>query len=379
MQKNTKFYKGNKEQEKDIEVIKKEIAQCMQIENLNFLMGSGCSSYVEDGDEKAIRIMWSLAEEFFMQNPDFKVSSTLLKEKFSHNLEAMLDFLIAARLIHAVEPVYIGIEEKIKCVQNYIRAQIIAGSSSDEVLKIYRDFYLKAVRTTRKTPVNIFTTNYDLYNEKALDELGFFYNNGFTGTYNRKFNPISYNYTFVENMNLNNDIWDRVANFFNLYKIHGSINWVSKNENIYEKDINYIDEKDVVMIYPTPQKDRTTLMTPYSDLFRNMQHCIMKPNSILITMGYSFSDDHINRIILNALAVPSFRVVVFGNSGNINKLIELNDSRIWVIHSDDKLHYFKNIVEKIMPEMQDEVLEKINMLDGVSAIQKFEMRDDQGE
>jgi len=373
------FYKGNKEQERDIEAIKKEIAQCLQIENLNFLLGSGCSSFVENDTEKAIRVMQSLANDFFEQNSDFKVSNTFLKDKFPDNLEALLDFLIAAKLVHGIEPLYDGIENKIKYVQNYIRNQIIAGSSCEEVLKLYKAFYLKIVRKTRKTPVNVFTTNYDLYNEKALDELGFFYNNGFTGTYNRRFNPISYNYTFVENMNLNKDIWERVSNFFNLYKIHGSINWVSLNENILEKDIDNIGQDDVIMIYPTPQKDRTTLMTPYSDLFRSMQYSIMKPNSILITMGYSFSDDHINRIILNALAVPSFRVIVFGKSDNINKLKTLNDNRIWIIHSDDKLHYFKNVVEKLMPEMQDELLEKLSMLDGATAIRKFEMREYQDE
>lgn len=373
------FFKGNQEQEKDIETVKKEIAQCIQIENLNFLLGSGCSSYVVDGSEKAVRVMRLLADEFFKQNPEFKVSKTSLKDKFADDLEAMLDFLIAAKLIHGIEPLYDGIEQKIAHVQNYIRDQIIAGSSSEEVVKLYKDFYLRTVRKTRKTPVNVFTTNYDLYNEKALDELGFFYNNGFTGTYHRRFNPMSYNYTFVENMNLNKDIWDRVSNFFNLYKIHGSINWVSKNEIILEKDFEHIGKDDVIMIYPTPQKDRTTLMTPYSDLFRNMQYSIMKPNSILITMGYSFSDDHINRIILNALAVPSFRVVVFGNSKNINKLKELNDNRIWVIHSEDKMHYFKNVVHRLMPEIQDELLEDFSMLDGVTAIRRFETSEEHDE
>ena len=347
-----RFFKGNKEQGRDLDSIKKEIAQSMQIENLNFLLGSGCSSYIVDQQEKAIPVMRVLAEEFFRHNPNFKVSKTLLREKFADNLEAMLDFLLAAKLINSIEITYRDIDEKIRCVQGFIRDKIAEGTSCDEVINLYRNFYLKAVRKTRHTPVNVFTTNYDLYNEKALDEIGFFYNNGFTGSCNRRFNPISYNYTFVENMNLSKDIWDRVANYFNLFKIHGSINWVSSNDCIYEKDVQYIDEKDVVMIYPTPQKDRSTLMMPYSDLFRNMQYCIMKPNSILIVIGYSFSDDHINRIILNALAVPSFRVVVFGDSNNISKLLKLNDGRIWIINSKDNLpeilrQYFINHPQSI--------------------------------
>lgn len=371
-----RFFKGSKEQGRDLDSIKKEIAQSMQIENLNFLLGSGCSSYIVDQQEKAIPVMRVLAEEFFRHNPNFKVSKTLLREKFADNLEAMLDFLLAAKLINSIEITYHDIDEKIRCVQTFIRDKIIEGSSCDEVIKLYRNFYLKAVRKTRHTPVNVFTTNYDLYNEKALDEIGFFYNNGFTGSCNRKFNPISYNYTFVENMNLSKDIWDRVANYFNLFKIHGSINWVSSNDCIYEKDVKYIDEKDVVMIYPTPQKDRSTLMMPYSDLFRNMQYCIMKPNSILIVIGYSFSDDHINRIILNALAVPSFRVVVFGDSKNISKLLKLNDGRIWIINSEDNLHYFHNVVEYVMPDMQEELIEQIDMLNGKKAVQQFEMETD---
>lgn len=61
------------------------------------------------------------------------------------------------------------------------------------------------------------------------------------------------------------------------------------------------------MIYPTPLKDRTTLMTPYSDLFRAMETALLKKNSVLITLGYSFADDHINRLILNSLAIPTFK------------------------------------------------------------------------
>ena len=79
-------------------------------------------------------------------------------------------------------------------MQTFIREKIIAGLHGKEVLSIYKDFYKKMISESRKAPINIFTTNYDLYNEQALDFLGFPYNNGFTGTYKRKFNPASYKY-----------------------------------------------------------------------------------------------------------------------------------------------------------------------------------------
>ena len=41
----------------------------------------------------------------------------------------------------------------------------------------------------------------------------------------------------------------------------------------------------------------------------------------------------------------------------------MDDSRIIVINSDDKIHYFKNFVEKAMPEIQEDFKEKIDLDD----------------
>ena len=212
-----------------------------------------------------------------------------------------------------------------------------------------------------QNPINIFTTNYDLYNEQALDSLSFPYNNGFVGTYKRSFNPASYKYAYVEDMNLSKNVWERVPNFYNLYTIHGSISWVKSDNKIYEIDYEHIDDDDTVMIYPTPLKDRTTLMTPYSDLFRSMETALLRKNSVLITLGYSFADDHINRLILNSLAIPTFKLVIFGQSDAITKLTEMNDSRIIVINSEDKIHYFKNFVGKAMPDVQADIKEQMDL------------------
>lgn len=220
---------------------------------------------------------------------------------------------------------------------------------------------MKTVARGRKNPINIFTTNYDLYNEQALDSLSFPYNNGFVGKYKRSFNPASYKYAYVEDMNLSKNIWERVPNFYNLYKLHGSISWVKSDNKIYEIDYEHIKDADTVMIYPTPLKDRTTLMTPYSDLFRSMETALLRKNSVLITLGYSFADDHINRLILNSLAIPTFKLVVFGQSDAITKLIEMDDTRIIVINSEDKIHYFHNFVEKAMPDVQADIKEQMDL------------------
>src|SRR5690606_23222779 len=122
-----------------------------------------------------------------------------------------------------------------------------------------------------------------------------------------------------------------------------------------------------------PLKYNASLGSPYSDLFREFQKKLMQNNNILVTIGYSFSDEHINNLIFQAFTIPSFRLIVIGSHtvSAIGKLKELNDTRIWIIGEEDKLdekgkkdynyipiHYFKRFVEEILPDLNAEDLDK---------------------
>lgn len=365
------MYKGKQVTRLSETELKIEILQCLQVENLNFLIGAGCSSFCDErGQEQAIPTMVGLAKKFYEEYPDFKVNGKKAVELFPKNLEALITYLYSLNNIAMNSKKKTELKNKIKIINEFIFNEICTSDICYQLLNLYKEFYLRIVKKTRQVPINIYTTNYDLYNETALDELGFMYNNGFLGSTRRIFNPNSYNYIAVENLGLSRDVWKSVCNFFNLYKIHGSINWIIDDDSdtdishILEKDIDIIRKRekfDSLMIYPTPQKDRTTLMVPYSDLFRMMQNNLLKKNSILITLGYSFGDEHINRILLNALSVYDFRLVIFGDSPMIDKLREIGDKRIWIINSKDRIHYFKNFVEKVLPIQGDEEQEKIEM------------------
>ena len=362
-EKNISYFKGKIEEKVDVQHIRNKLAQFLQMDNLNFLIGAGCSSHMVEDHETGIPGMAKLYKDFFEEHSNFEIAGIEVKSKFNGNLESMLETMGGIAAAEKVKIIDENIGDKIKTIQKFIRDKIIYGLHGDEVLQLYRNFYIKTVFRGRKSPINIFTTNYDLYNEQALDLLSFPYNNGFVGTYKRSFNPASYKYAYVEDMNLSKHIWERVPNFYNLYKLHGSISWVKDSTKIREIDYNHISEDDTVMIYPTPLKDRSTLMTPYSDLFRAMETALLRKNSVLITLGYSFADDHINRLILNSLAIPTFKLIIFGKSDAIDKLIGMDDSRIIVINSDDKIHYFKNFVEKAMPDIQEDVKEKTDLDD----------------
>jgi hypothetical protein len=141
----------------------------------------------------------------------------------------------------------------------------------------------------RDKPVHIFTTNYDLLTEQALEEEGCLYFDGFIGARKAFFDLGA-----VEDEKILHPRWAR------LWKIHGSINWrLDSNKNIirtYEKD-----DKQSYLIYPSHLKYDQSRKMPYLAMLDRLKDFIMSPSSALFIVGYSFSDDHINDIILQSL------------------------------------------------------------------------------
>lgn len=112
-------------------------------------------------------------------------------------------------------------------------------------------------------------------------------------------------------------------------------------------------------------------MSPYADLFREFQTRVVQDQSVLVTVGYSFGDQHINNIVFQALTIPNFRLIIFaaeGAGGVIQQLRQLGDPRVWHIGSDSVLskrsaHYFDAFVERFMPELPgtriEDAIEKV--------------------
>ncbi|WP_245473546.1 hypothetical protein [Bradyrhizobium zhanjiangense] len=61
---------------------------------------------------------------------------------------------------------------------------------------------------------------------------------------------------------------------------------------------------------PTANKFAQTLTMPYAHLFRSFQVRLGVPQTFLLVLGYSFGDDHVSRIIENALMNPSLVMLV---------------------------------------------------------------------
>lgn len=382
------FFKGSrniladlKTEETEKDIVRKEILQVFDVKNLSFLIGAGCSSY-QKGDknqEIGVPIMSELAREFYTEvidEKDKKFITEILKinienKPFSDNLEKFMEvlhsylFLLESQTADTAE-----IDKLILKVTSFLLKKCVNkenNSKNTDVVDLYSLFYKKLIyRDSNLSKTNIFTTNYDLYSETALDKLGILYTNGFTGLVERYFNPTVFNYAYAEQMELSNNKWNVIDNFIYLYKIHGSVNWIESNDQNHlfkVKEIQQPDENSKsVMIYPTPMKQVASFASPYSDLFREFQKKLMQDKNVLIVIGYSFSDEHINNLIYQALTIPNFRLIIFQDSEreNIKQLIELNDPRVWVIGGVDdkkKVHYFNYVVNDLLPDIDQEKIE----------------------
>jgi len=410
------FYKGmqnilnpKENENQSIESIKKiqeAFLKVLDNKNLSFLLGSGCSSYKIEGQEIGIPTMAPMAQEFyglsnFEKNKEWLLSKLKIDvedKNFEKNLEAFLSVLHSLSFYHSkinnkadeeaqkINQVINEADEEarkinqvIKEARNFIlekclNEENIKNKRDNELLEVYKTFYKKLLTRNSTLPrLNIFTTNYDLYSERAMDSLGIHYANGFTGGISKYFNPTIFNYALAEKMDLSQSKWNVIDNFFYLYKIHGSVNWVEnddegklfKIQEIQDPTFNTLKDKKTVMIHPTPLKYNASLGSPYSDLFREFQKKLMQNNNILVTIGYSFSDEHINNLIFQAFTIPSFRLIIIGSekqSETIEKLYNLDDSRIWIIGGENKgnepLHYFKGFVNEILPDLTNEDLDK---------------------
>ena len=150
--------------------------------------------------------------------------------------------------------------------------------------------------------------------EQAADAEGVLLVDGFVGTLRRVFRPESYDVDFYFPAQTTEGHVHRFDRALHLYKLHGSLSWRSCTadwENPYGL-YSTIDENQPgqVVIYPSPLKYGQALALPYSELFRRFGNAIVQPQSVLFTIGYGFGDEHVNAIIRQALAVPSFTLVV---------------------------------------------------------------------
>ena len=149
-------------------------------------------------------------------------------------------------------------------------------------------------RADYRLPVEIFTTNYDLLLETALEKRRVPYFDGFVGTIRAGFHT-----ELVEGSSVPDGEWVP-AFFVRLWKLHGSVNWAWDGNRQIVRMGQPVPEGLAAAIYPSDTKYEESRRVPFVVLQDRLRRALHQPETLLIVSGYSFGDAHLNELIFDA-------------------------------------------------------------------------------
>jgi hypothetical protein len=151
----------------------------------------------------------------------------------------------------------------------------------------YTDIVNWIAGTSRDHAVEIFTTNYDLLLEEAFEIAGAPYFDGFTGGREPFFDPVSV---------ASNDLpvrWTRI------WKLHGSLGWCASDHG---EVIRTGKSSATHLVFPEHLKYDQTQKAPYTALLDRLKAFLSTTDTLLISIGFSFTDAHVAARVSEGLA-----------------------------------------------------------------------------
>ena len=167
-----------------------------------------------------------------------------------------------------------------------------------DVFDYYRGLF--RFQETSEFPLRIFSLNYDL----AIEITGWGSSNYFSRKrcVERGFDKKSHKWNWQVLADEPNDV-----DIF-LYKLHGSIDWIREADGELIACDNLQDDEENEIIFGTAYKMQ------YADPFLFFAYEFRKRTltdaKVIFCVGYSFSDDHVNKILQQAIKADSSRKIV---------------------------------------------------------------------
>lgn len=226
-------------------------------------------------------------------------------------------------------------------------------------LEIWNQLLLKRHSSILNKQINVFTTNIDLFVERAAEFVGVELNDGFSnhrqpiydeGNFSKIYQRVSSLYSNSSEVPV-----------FNLMKLHGSVDWrklhdddkdslditcddsLKTIENVHKSMNNlYLNNEDFssddkekinntlgeydkfIMVNPTKAKFKKTLIDlHFYELMRLYSNALERTNSVLFVAGFSFADEHIAKITVRAAnSNPTLMIFVFAYDKNQVQALE---------------------------------------------------------
>ena len=282
-----------------------DLRQCLSSDRrpLGLLLGAGCPAAVRSGDVVSTPLipdiagMTTIVRHGLSESADLQSLLAILEGHFledgrtAANIEDMLTHIRGLRTVAGRATVRGLSADNLDQLDERICEQIhaIADKSLPAVERPYSAVASWIDDVARETSVEIFTTNYDLLVEQALERHRVPYFDGFAGTQR----------PFFDIRAMEEDILP--ARWARLWKLHGSINWYQLPDKRVFRGSSTPSESVKRVFHPSDLKYHESRRMPYLAMFDRLRSFLRRPTGALVTCGYSFRDEHINEVIVQGL------------------------------------------------------------------------------
>jgi hypothetical protein len=266
-----------------------------------FLLGAGCPLSVCIEDKPLIPDIAGLTKDVY---GELSHEQQQLAKKIKDGKGTIEDILSRVRLlIEAIDDEEFkglrktDLEDMERAICEKITAKVDKELPND--ITSYHNLASWISGIPREYPIEIFTPNYDLLIESSLESKGIPYFDGFIGSRSAFFDLHSMEHEELP------------ARWVRLWKLHGSVNWwLDENGRVF-RGTSKKQEGGKQMIYPSHLKYSQSRRMPYLAMQDRLSNFLSKGQSVLVTSGYSFVDQHLNEIIIQRLSANP-RAVCFG-------------------------------------------------------------------
>lgn len=182
--------------------------------------------------------------------------------------------------------------EDIRGIEKTIKKEIFNELSIDVSFDKFYKLVLWLNYINRDYEKEIYTLNYDLLVENAIEKAGLPYYSGFIGNVRPFF------------------VADSVDDFHGVYvkqgwvklwKLHGSLNFVKDSDSKIYINNSSENKFENLLIYPSMDKYLSSRKAPFISYLDRFRKYLINKEKIVFVLGYSFGDAHVNEILVNGL------------------------------------------------------------------------------
>lgn len=275
-----------------------------------FLLGAGASAdanipvsskMVKDIEDRLTTPDWVKYKDLYLLiKSGIHYSAGLTGKTLNFNVETLLFILeeLVQKEKHLLYP-FIGswnvrfnevIRDDFKLIESFqkeIKKQLKEWVTKDDYREADYFKFIKQLKDDLTFPIRLFTLNYDKCIEENCK------NPGYVFAYERGFDNDTRKWNYKR---FTERIKDDEPDIY-LYKLHGSIDWKRNKETSIVEFVNR-EPSEPDLIFGTQNK--LSYSDPYLFLFSEFRHYSLIAK-LIVCIGYSFSDDHINGLIEQAL------------------------------------------------------------------------------